>query len=613
MPGGYRILEPVETIPVFNHLRHEPFNYPLENSDDFFNYEFTATLPNYLKPSKRYEALKKQLEHEQIAKNALTAKFDSKSKLGDLEAKSSRVGGFESKSNFKIGDPLPTYNMSKRKNEILRQSEENLRLMQRIIDVKPVISRRKLEKEWIQSKSYGILASRYPHYWTAYKPKNEMNWMGPLDSERKSYSECLHHLPKISQEANYLDYNYSAVDNHPPVTNTKVNFQDDFIKQQPVKEHKRTKTKKKKQNTVVLEHKTTETDADFIGISKEKPIVLKEAKPAEVHRSRSRSQQVTPIEVKPVEVVEPVTLEPVETPVNLQDIIEYIDQNESEGEYELYYYGKVRNSTPLMKNEEKVILKEQPLIEPIELAEPSPRLQKRPIKSALKKSSSFSFGDEQQTNRSFKVGFENDKKPTMTNKTTSNKTKIKKSVPVVTTKATNTSSINVTNKSKKINQPDFLVENSLSQFKNPQVAASSSQSRLDEDLELIYYNKSRQGMRSSARHSAKRSMSNRISRNDRDRIHILYDDKRTNDNIHVIYNENSDDNIHVVFNDKNNEKIHVVYSDMYSHRDTNRSSRNESVDRMMMNDRINTGRSSKQKIKLKKIKATSNMSIKREA
>ncbi len=53
----------------------------------------------------------------------------------------------------------------KRQNDILKQSEENLNLMSRIVHIKPVVSQTEHRKEWDKQKNYGFLASKYPNNW----------------------------------------------------------------------------------------------------------------------------------------------------------------------------------------------------------------------------------------------------------------------------------------------------------------------------------------------------------------------------------------------------------------------------------------------------------------
>ena len=53
----------------------------------------------------------------------------------------------------------------KRKQELIKQSEENINIMQRLVNVKPVVSKTILGREWDKQKHYASIVSRYPENW----------------------------------------------------------------------------------------------------------------------------------------------------------------------------------------------------------------------------------------------------------------------------------------------------------------------------------------------------------------------------------------------------------------------------------------------------------------
>jgi hypothetical protein len=56
----------------------------------------------------------------------------------------------------------------KRKNDIMKQSLENLSLLNRLENVKPVVSKNVLGKEWDKQKVYASIITRYPENWRHY-------------------------------------------------------------------------------------------------------------------------------------------------------------------------------------------------------------------------------------------------------------------------------------------------------------------------------------------------------------------------------------------------------------------------------------------------------------
>ena len=53
----------------------------------------------------------------------------------------------------------------KRKHDLIKQSTENLSLLNRLVNVKPVVSKTVLGKEWNKQKVYASIVTRYPENW----------------------------------------------------------------------------------------------------------------------------------------------------------------------------------------------------------------------------------------------------------------------------------------------------------------------------------------------------------------------------------------------------------------------------------------------------------------
>ena len=342
-------------------------------------------LSNLLKPSSRYSQLRRSLENEQ---------FNKKFEISKISF------GSNSSAKSKNTEKLPVLRSGAAKRELERQKKENHRLMERLLDTKPVISSRTLDNQWRKNAEFMSLASKYAPEMLKSKSKQDVS---KKEKKKENFKEDLR--GSIYDERK----SFSILQNQ---KGYKENFHD----------------KNKKYNY------------GFGAKQKlERTIITDETKNNDRITNNS-----------------------------LHDIISYIEQNESEGEYEVYV-KEDENGKQVPVN----VVKQQPRIGILK----SPERSNRAI-------SKVSFSQED---------------------------------PLVV--------YNRQPSKKRFTLPDtneYMFDN--------QIVTPTPTYTEEVEYEIIYAPQM-QGRRSRTRESGRRS------RIDRDRINYLYDDRHSNENIRVIYND----------------------------------------------------------------------------
>ena len=161
-----------------NYYKHLRKLYEIKSGHAYKpQYTENAVEYTHIKNSGRLKSIKKH-EIEQAEDNRLKSLISGTKKRVDDRYE------YEPKSLMQV----------KRKTDQMRQSEENANLFNRIVNVKPVVSKLNHGKEWDKQKYYANIATKYPENWKSLVAKENTFIKKELEKVKTVSSQK---LPKI--------------------------------------------------------------------------------------------------------------------------------------------------------------------------------------------------------------------------------------------------------------------------------------------------------------------------------------------------------------------------------------------------------------------------------